>query len=383
MHLRSGNFYTAVTMTTTTTTTTSTSAASAPFMSPTIKLLKHDTTIPKFSGEADDKYSPAQFLQLCEDVLSNSQIHSGADKICFIRSNLVPGSLACDLMSATAFDPKVLNNDYDQFKANFLQIFGVPQPQDNFQWAFDAAQTLSHQFGNVDYRRAQARSAQLANQAISSLKTSSWITNGSIDEASFRLIMEFQYYIQLLTPEERHVASTIQFSKGESILNFSSKLAVKLRSQQPAYVAAAASDSLASTNVVSSPPQQSFTPVVCQYCHKTGHTLQKCFLKQRTERQAQSRPSGPSGKSPSRGDHDFRSRPLSRDHKPQRYRSWSRGSHADASKVALLPPPYYCMIHGNCSHPTVECRTILKLQKDQTVTSQPNFPQAPFHRHKD
>ena len=390
MFLCSGKFYPFVTMTATTTTTTTsittttttTTASASPIMSPAIKLLQHDTTIPKFSGEAGDMYTPAQFLQLCEDVLSNSQIHSGADKICFIRSNLVPGSLASDLMSATAFDSKVLNNDYNQFKVNFLQIFGVPQPKDNFQWAFEAAQTLSHQFGNVDYRRAQARSAQLANQAVSSLKTSSWFTNGTIDEDSFRLIMEFQYYVQLLTPEERHIASTLQYSKGESLLDFSSKLAVKLRSHQPAYVAAASSDSTsASTSALpQAPPKQKPNPVVCQYCHKAGHTLQRCFLKQRHEKQTQFHSPVSSGKSPTRSDRDSRSRQLSRDQKPQRYRSWSRGSHNDISKVALLPPPYYCMIHGNCNHPTAECRTILRLKKDQTVTLQSNFRQTAFHK---
>ncbi|MPC86176.1 hypothetical protein E2C01_080992 [Portunus trituberculatus] len=187
--------------------------------SPAIKLLQHDSFIQKFSGEDTDTYSPAQILQLSEDVLSNSQIHSGADKISFVRSHLVPGSLASDLMTAIAFDPKVLNYDYNQFKVNFLQIFGVPQPKDNFQWAFDAAQTMLHHFGNTDYRRAQARSAQLANQAVSSLKAS-WFQNDTLDEESFRLIMEFQYYIQLLNPEECHITSTLQYRKGESLLDF-------------------------------------------------------------------------------------------------------------------------------------------------------------------
>ena len=162
-------------------------------------------------------HSPAQFLQLCEDVLSNSQIHSGADKISFVRSHLVPGSLASDLMTATAFNPTVLNYDYDKFKVNFLQIFGVPQPKDNFQWVFDGVETMLNHFGNSDFRRTQARSAQLANQAVSSLKASSWCQNGTLDEESFRLIMEFQYYIQLLSPEECHIASTLQYKKGESL----------------------------------------------------------------------------------------------------------------------------------------------------------------------
>ena len=396
MFLRSGNFYSISIMTnTTTTTTTTTTAATAATtttitappvfsspMSPAIKLLQHDTPIPKFSGEESDTYTPAQFLQLCEDVLHNSQIHSGADKISFIRSHLVPGSLASELMSATAFDSKILNFDYDKFKLNFLQIFGVPQPKDTFQFAFEAAQTLSTQFGSVDYRRAQARSAQLANQAVSSLKASSWFNNGSLDEDSFRLIMEFQYYIQLLTPEERHIASTLQYSKGESLLEFSSKLAVKLRSHQPACVAIATNDDhvSASSAVPQASPKQKTPPLVCQYCHKAGHTLQRCFLKQRHERQAEYHPQNSTGKSPARSDHDSRSRQMSRDQKPQRYRSWSRASHTDVSKPALLPPPCYCMVHGICNHPTEECRTILRLKREQTVTPQSNFRRPAYQK---
>ena len=406
MKLRSGKLYvntkmvtttttttvTTTTVTTTTTTittiTTTTPSVTTPISSlnsPAIKLLQHDTTIPKFSGEGIDSYTPSQFLQLCEDVISNSQINSGADKISFVRSHLVPGSLASELMSATAFDPKVLQFDYDKFKVNFLQIFGVPQPKDNLQWIFEAAQTMSNQSGTVDFRRAQARSAQLANQAVSSLKASNWFVNGTLDEDSFRLILEYIFYIQLLTPAERHTASTLPYTKGESLLDFSSKLAVKLRSQQPAYVAANSIDPPSTTGDASQPlPKQKFNSSVCQYCHKVGHTQQRCFLKQRHERQPRSQPTGSSVKSQApRSDNDNRSRQLSRDHKPQRYRSWSRGSHTEPSKLALLPPAFYCMIHGNGNHPTEECRTILRLQKEHTVTPPSNFQQAYLHRVKD
>ncbi|MPD03454.1 hypothetical protein E2C01_099094 [Portunus trituberculatus] len=197
--------------------------------------------------------------------------------------------------------------------------------------------------------------------------------------------MEFQYYIQLLNPEERHIASTLQYRKGESLLDFSTKLAVKLRSQLPAYVAATSDSTSASSGVTpKESTKQKTNPVVCQYCHKTGHILQRCFLKQRHEKaNAQYHNTASSVKSASRSDHDTRSRQLSRVPKPQHYRSWSRGSHSDITKPALLPPPYYCMIHGNCNHPTVECRTIFKLQKEQTVTPQSTFQQAAFHKAKD
>ncbi|MPC61248.1 hypothetical protein E2C01_055316 [Portunus trituberculatus] len=182
---------------------------------------------------------------------------------------------------------------------------------------------MLHHFGNSDYRRAQTRSAQLANQAVSSLKASSWFQNGTLDEESFRLIMEIQYHIQLLNPEERHIASTLQYTKGASLLDFSTKLAVKLRSQRPAYVAATSDTTSASSGVTPDESiKQKTNPVICQYCHKTGHTLQHCFLKQRHEKtNAQYSNTASSMKSASHSDHDTRSRQLSRDPKLQRYRS--------------------------------------------------------------
>ena len=165
-------------------------------------------------------------------------------------------------------------------------------------------------------------------------------------------------------------------------MDFSSKLAVKLR--QPAYVGATSIDPSPTTGDASQPlPKQKSNSFVCQYCHKAGHTQQRCFLRQRYERQACLQSTGSSVKSPTHSDNDNRSRQLSRDHKPQRYRFWSHGSHSEASKPALLPPPFYCMVHGNCNHPTAECRTILRLQKEQTITPPSNFQQAPFHRSKD
>lgn len=72
-------------------------------------------------------------MQQCEDSICNSNITSGVDKISFVRSQLQPGSIAADLMSASAFNPKTLNYDYNAFRANFLQAFSMPQQPDSFQ----------------------------------------------------------------------------------------------------------------------------------------------------------------------------------------------------------------------------------------------------------
>ena len=61
--------------------------------------------------------------------------------------------------------------------------------------------------------------------------------------------------------------------KKVKVLDFSTKLAVKLRSQRPVYVAAT-SDTTSSSGV--SPKEsvkQKANTVICQYCNKTGHTI--------------------------------------------------------------------------------------------------------------
>ena len=55
-------------------------------------------------------------------VLSITHIQAGEGKISFVRSHLVPGPLSSDLMSAAAFEPKLLHYDYEQFKINFLNF---------------------------------------------------------------------------------------------------------------------------------------------------------------------------------------------------------------------------------------------------------------------
>ena len=114
-------------------------------------------------------------------------------------------------------------------------------------------------------------------------------------EQNFRIIMEFQYYINLLTPEERRVASTLEFKLGDSLLDFASRIANKMKAQPPPVIAATNDNSASlsqspvlpqpASNVPQSPVQHD-TLFVCTYCSKPGHGYKRCYLRQRHERQA-------------------------------------------------------------------------------------------------
>ena len=385
MFLRSGNF-TMATTTASTTTTTATTATAASMSPPTIKLLHQNPTITPFDGEDITSYSPVQFLQMCDDVIINSHIQSGGDKISFVRSHLVPGSLASDLMSAAAFEPQLLNYDYEQFKINFLKIFGVVQTKDSFDWAFTAANSLTDNFGTLDHKRAQARSAQLVRGVVDSLLASSKVKDSMISVDVFRSMMEFQYYVLLLTPPERRVASTLTHDSDETLLDFSAKVACKLR-DSPTPVVASATDKLSPQQPVSvQVPQTSVhysSRPVCTYCQKQGHAYKQCFIRKRRERSAtrnslsSSQPSA-TASFPSQ-EHNFR--PPSYASQAHRARSPSR--HGRNYNVTLARPPKFCLIHGPSNHSSEECFAIQKLQRQHNVTvsaPQSSAPQSDFYK---
>lgn len=428
MHLRSGriisimpgtvinipvsaNMSTTTTSTTTTISTTTTTATTnpstmastmstpaqqtpltstiAPMVSPTIKLLHHNHSIPQFGGE-DSNYSPVAFLQMCDDVIANSHITSGADKIAFVRSQLISGSLASDLMSASAFDPKFLNYDYSKFKVSFLQAFGVSQPRESFQWAFTAAQTIEEHAATLDYQRAQVKSAQLVNQAIDSLNASSYVQNNVITMENFRKIMEFQYYVYFLNAQQRRIASTLDYTNDDSLLDFSTKIATKMKEQPPPSAISAASPEIVQQQPLSAPVVQTTIPQksvpVCTYCHKKGHVYNRCFLRQEQELDIQRsrrnvvQPSAMSSSSQAYSVDQRAGYRSSSRHRRRRSPSFSRTGSASA-QLNIAPPSKNCLIHGPGNHATDECFKILKLQRQQTATApftQQNFQRANF-----
>ncbi len=78
--------------------------------------------IRQFAGNESD-FSARQFLDLCESAIVNSSITEDHDKIAFIRSRLLPGLRALNLMQSSAFAAGDIGVNYVVFK-NFIKIFG-------------------------------------------------------------------------------------------------------------------------------------------------------------------------------------------------------------------------------------------------------------------
>ena len=123
-------------------------------------------------------------------------------------------------------------------------------------------------------------------------------------------------------------------------------------------------------------PDQQSAVYSCTYCHKQGHMYNRCFQRQRHERNAAR---SPSAQRFSRHDsfQDARHVPRSG---PNRQRSSSRQGRS-SSRLALERPPKTCLVHGPGNHSSEECFKIQRLQRQQQVTvpsSQSNF----YQRHQ-
>ena len=88
-----------------------------------IKILPTRASVAPFTGE-DDNYPAQKFIERCEDIMKGADCVLPGDKISFIRSNLELGSLASQSMDASAFTEPHACQDYDTFRANFLETFG-------------------------------------------------------------------------------------------------------------------------------------------------------------------------------------------------------------------------------------------------------------------
>ena len=66
-----------------------------------IKVLHTNATVREFSGTGSD-YSARECINFCEDVVADSIITEGSDKIRFVRSKLQQGSRASLLVQASA-----------------------------------------------------------------------------------------------------------------------------------------------------------------------------------------------------------------------------------------------------------------------------------------
>lgn len=69
--------------------------------------------------------------------------------------------------------------------------------------------------------------AEKANEAIKALKYASWLEYETFPESRLRAVLEFQHYILYLTPQERCVASSLQFKLEHSLIEFGTKFPTK------------------------------------------------------------------------------------------------------------------------------------------------------------
>ena len=336
----------------------------------------------------------------------NSSITTGADQISFVRSQLTPDSLASDMMFAHAFDVKALNYNYSQFRLNFLEAFDNTHTQGSYQWIYNMCDALTKDMGNLGRMRGQSRAAQLATEAVNSLRASSCIQNDHISVEHFRSLLEFQHFVMFLTPQERRVASSLDFKPGDSLLNFASKINRKLKVMPPSFqaVASVVTDSsatpipVASTSASSTSARSGITNA-CSFCNKVGHSVERCFRRRRHS--GNSSPSSSSHSSrydssealPSQSQapastqrsrfYRVPSRSPARTMTGQSYRARSSSrSRQDSPHMNLQRPPFNCLIHGPSGHPTEECRAIQRMQRQFTVTAasaQSNFQPRRFN----
>ena len=319
----------------------------------------------------------------------NSNVTNGADKISFVRSQLLPGSLASEMMIASCFQPKALNYDYCQFRSNFLQSFGLPQSSDAFQWSFRLAESLTSNFGSLGLMRGQARAAEFVAEAVDSLEGAGWFEGDMLSIHRLRQMLEFQLYILFLSPQERRVASSLPFNKDESLLTFVTRLRKRL-SEMPrpsssvtfAPVLQSSGPSSVPPSVTSRPstPPPPTPPRVCTYCSKQGHTFAKCHKRQReTQPRDPSRSrhgTSPNPRSPNR--QSFQSRGYASPHS----QSHARGRSPTHMKFEL--PPKYCLVHDRCNHSSDDCPAITQLRRDQTVSPKSShFRNRRQQRYKD
>ena len=75
----------------------------------------------------------------------------------------------------------------------------------------------------------QAHAADFANEAIVALQSANLSENGKTSLEMLCTVFEFQYYKIYLAPQERRIASTLDFKPGQSLMDFASILSKKAR----------------------------------------------------------------------------------------------------------------------------------------------------------
>ena len=351
---------------------------SYPNLGTTIRLLHQDPSVKRFTGN-DPTYSALSFLEACEDCMVSSNICSDADKISFVRSQLVPNSRASELMHASCFNSILLGHNYAKFRENFLRTFGSRQVDDVFSFVYRFADSISSSPSGHDYLLSQSRAGLFANEAFASLQPSKWFHGNFVSAENFRLLLEFFSYVLFLSPHERRVASSLPFNPSDSLLDFVSRLSKKLNQSpkvpsapinvSPDPVPVAAVSSVPATAATKPASQQKARNTSgsagrhCTFCKKSGHTYQFCFQRNKSSSQQANQQAQPPQQSTPPSSRRNRS---SRSSQPN-----STPPTPSQQPVPLMTSTKFCHLHGDSGHSTSDCRVIQGLRRTHTSNSSP------------
>ncbi len=111
----------------------------------------------------------------------------------------------------------MLQDDYTEFRSNFLCAFGASRTHDSFLWAFRYVELLTTQLGNVGHMVDQVRTTKYTYGVIAFLKSGNWIQNAQMSlDTKVQVFLELASNFNYLTPRERHVTSTIEIKPTDS-----------------------------------------------------------------------------------------------------------------------------------------------------------------------
>ncbi|KAG0727656.1 hypothetical protein GWK47_034191 [Chionoecetes opilio] len=341
----------------------------APSLTPTIKILHQEPLVKRFSGE-DPSYSALNCLGLCEDLMRNSSLVLDLHKIAFVRSQLVPDSLAARMMLASALQPGLLNNSYHEFRDNFLQAFGSGQHRGGLQWVFRMTDSLTNRLGTADHFDGQALAAQIVDDAVSSLRKADWFKDDAISCKDLRVMLEYAMFVVHLIPERRRVASSIDFTAKDRLLVFALTIEKRIAESclrvppAPSPHNTPIAPVMFSAAGPSAPP-----PLLGSFCSRTGQTSQPCF--RRTRQGSFPPPSSHSrdnASARSYSDAATRPPPLLPSPRSQPSRSFNKRGGSQT--------PLFCHVHGFGGHGSDDCFTLLNMRDRRASQVHSSLPQS-------
>ncbi|XP_063865078.1 uncharacterized protein LOC135103061 [Scylla paramamosain] len=320
-----------------------------------------------FSGE-DEDYGAFQFITLCEGVMNIYDIYGHADRISFVRSRLQPGSRACCVMQGAAFSVTIIQQDYDKFRQNFLNVFSSGATTLVVKQTMAVVESVTHNLGRKDVWEASLPANILAESCLRILHQAGWCSGAYITTDNVTKFLGLLVYMLHVQPRIRLAALSIPFHPSEHLDDFVYALDDKLREMGRAAAAVNSADSNTNFTEAASQPSDS-VPVatqaaVCSYCHKAGHKESKCFRKR-----ADSRKKTSGGECLPKFTSVPKERPSVRP--KAAFTSRAKGSptrpanHGGSGKWAAPQhtPVLRCALHGAGNHSTERCFQIKNLRK--------------------